>query len=462
MMDDKEKIREAIGLLLENFWFTRKHHSDEYMLIKQNRKEIQKFFLENFGYQLLVNNAVVKLEKLPSETAPWMGIKEFSDTLDYVFFMATLSYLEDKATDDIFIVSMLSDYIKQFVANDIEVKWENYHTRLSFVRVMKFVEKQHMLEVMEGEINLYKDDENTEVLYRPTMISKYFTRYFSKSVHEFQTQQEMLEDRWRVEGFDNARIRRQSISRKLFSAPVLYRNELDEEEKKYFSNYGYSVEDAFDEYTPYELETYRNELVLISTQRNSKVDQYPNGKMLSQIALQFGSLVQKKVNQLTTFPDFEWEVPRHEFVNWVEELKASNDYGWSKEYRENYPETIATDLIAYYQDWKFLREDTKAMSIAIYPILTRIGGNYPIEFRFQRYFIDKLKEGLGIHFPGAVNLSMDLSELEQWVSDFKGLFLLKTFSWKRVEDAIGGFTRMDHESGSCWIDMETIRKKDKK
>ncbi|MDQ0230281.1 DUF2398 family protein [Metabacillus malikii] len=174
-MDDKERVREGITLLLEDFWFTRKYDLDKYLLIRQNRKEIQKYFIDNFGYQLIINNAVVKLEKIPSETASWMGIQDFSDPLDYAFFMAILSYLEEKSTDDIFIVSMLSEHVKQFLSQEIDIKWENYRQRLSFVRVMKYAEKQQLLEVMEGEIDLYKDDETIEVLYRPTMKRPQFT-----------------------------------------------------------------------------------------------------------------------------------------------------------------------------------------------------------------------------------------------------------------------------------------------
>lgn len=458
-MEERERIREGITLLLENFWFTRKYHLDKYLLVRQNRKELQKYFIDNFGYQLIVNNAVVKLEKIPSKTAGWMGIQDFTDPLDYAFFMAVLSYLEEKSADDIFIVSMLSEYVKQFLSQEMDVKWENYRQRLSFVRVMKYAEKQHLLEVMEGEIDLYKDDETIEVLYRPTMISKYFMRFFSKPVEEFQSRKEMLEDRWKIAGFETPKIRRQSISRKLLTSPVVYRNELDDEEKRYFANYGYSITDAFEEYTPYELETYRNEILLISKERNVKIEQYPDGKMLSQIALQFGYFIQKKVMENEELPEFEWEIPRFVFEKCVEEFQAVNAHGWSKEYRNQYPEMIAKELTAYFQDWKMLKEE--GHSIILYPVITRIGDQYPIEYRFQRYFIGKIKNKLADQFNERIEHSIAISDLEDWIYEFKIRFQLKKFSWKSVEDSIGSFVDLNEERNVCVIDMEKVRKRDK-
>lgn len=459
-MDDKERIREGITLLLENFWFTRKYDLDKYLLIRQNRKEIQKYFIDNFGYQLVINNAVVKLEKIPSETASWMGIQDFSDPLDYAFFMAILSYLEEKSTDDIFIVSMLSEHVKQFLSQEMDIRWENYRQRLSFVRVMKYAENQQLLEVMEGEIDLYKDDETIEVLYRPTMISKYFMRFFSKPVQEFQSQKEMLEDRWKTDGFETPKIRRQSITRKLLTSPIVYRNVLNDEEKKYFANYGYSIIDAFEEYTPYEVETYRNELLLISKRRNVKIEQYPDGKMLSQIALQFGYFIQKKAAEREKLPEFEWEISGFVFENWVEELQAINGHGWSKEYREKYPQMIAKELIPYLQEWKMLKEDEKAHSIILYPAITRIGGQYPMEYHFQRYFIEKLKKELGKDLHEKQEHSIDISNLEKWITDFKEKFELQRFSFKRVEDSIGSLVTIDQEHNICVIDMGKVRKRD--
>ncbi|MCK2005118.1 TIGR02680 family protein [[Brevibacterium] frigoritolerans] len=461
-MEDRERIREGIALLMENFWFTRKHDLDKYMLIRQNRKEIQKYFIDNFGYQVQVNNSIVKLEKIPSKAKPWMGIQDFTDTLDYIFFTSILSYLEDKSSDDIFIVSMLSEYIKQFLSQVLPIKWENYRHRLSFVRAMKFAEKQHLIEVMEGEINLYKDDESIEVLYRPTMISKYFTRFFSKPIQDFSSQEEMLEDRWKVEGFMNAKTRRQAISRKLFSSPLVYRNELDGEEKKYFANYGYSIIDAIEEYTPYEVETYRNELFLISKERNIRLEQFPEGKMLSQIALQFGTFVQKKINKLEENPEFELEIPRFVFIQWIQELQQMNGHGWSKEYREKFHEEIAKEMIIYLTEWKFLEEDTKAHSIILYPIITRVGGEYPVEYRFQRYFFDRLKEKLRIQFKEQQEYVVSMLELQHWINEFKFLNEIKSFNWNKVEDAIGGLITISDDRNDCIIDLVKVRKKDGK
>jgi hypothetical protein len=241
---------------------------------------------------------------------------------------------------------------------------------------------------------------------------------------------------------------------------VVYRSELDDEEKKYFANYGYSIIDAFEEFTPYEVETYRNELFLISKERNPRLEQYPDGKMLSQIALQFGTFVQKKINKLEKNPEFEWEIPRFVFIQWIQELQENNGHGWSKEYREKYPEEIAKELIIFLTEWKFLDEDTKAHSIILYPIITRVGGEYPIEYRFQRYFFDRVKEELGIRYKEQQEYIVSMLELENWINEFKSLNYIKSFNWKKVEDAIGGLFTISDDRKECIIDLVKVRKKD--
>lgn len=461
-MESTERVREGIALLFDNFWLTRKYDLDKYMVIRQNRKEIQKYFNDNFGYQLILNNSVAKLEKVPSEPEVWMGIQEFSDTLDYVIFTAILSYLEDKSSEDIFIVSMLSEYIKQFLSQIYPIKWEIYRHRLSFVRAMKVAEKFYLVDVMEGEINLYKDDETIEVLYRPSLISKYYTRFFSKPIQQMESREELLEDRWKISGYLNAKFRRQSLSRKLLSSPVVYRSELDDEEKKYFSNYGYSIIDAFEEFTPFEVETYRNEILLIAKERNPHTKQYPDGKMISQIALQFGVLVQNLVNEQDEMPDFEWEIPRYVFNKWMATLQNENGHGWSKEYRDKDAEEISTELIQYLTEWKCIKEDLKALSISIYPVITRIGGQYPIEYQFQRYFITRLKGLMEPIDSEQLHFELSISELENWINDFKSEKGIKVFNWKRVEDSIGSIASISEDRNQCSIDLIKVRKKDAK
>ena len=64
--------------LLENFWIT--HDSDKaaYFRIKRSVDSDMKNFISNFtGWKLIINNKLVKLEKIPSEAKPFMGIQEF-------------------------------------------------------------------------------------------------------------------------------------------------------------------------------------------------------------------------------------------------------------------------------------------------------------------------------------------------------------------------------------------------
>ncbi|QJX79959.1 TIGR02678 family protein [Priestia megaterium] len=393
-MEEIEQIRKGITALMENFWIQKKNNPDEYMLIKRHKRVIKNYFSDYFGYQLFTGIDLFKVEKVPYQAEVWMGIQDFKEPIDYSIFVAILAYLEDKAKDDLFLISTMADYVKNFFRNELEVKWEIHSHRLSFYRAMKYAQSMDLIESLEGEIERYKTDKEEEILYRPTLISKYYMRLFSKPIQEFQSNADILTDRWRypsqeLEGKDHL----QSLNRRLFFSPVVYKDELTDREKKYLNQQTRMVEDI-PKYTNFELEIYRNELLLISTEKNVTGQQHPGLKTISDVVLQFSALVKRKIKELSDeeFPDAEFVVGRRRFDQWFEELKEKFGHGWSKEFREAYPDDIANKVLRYLEDWKFTFNDVQSHSVVLYPPVVRIGGDFPREYKFERCFIDRMNE----------------------------------------------------------------------
>ncbi|PQD94419.1 TIGR02678 family protein [Pradoshia eiseniae] len=413
-MSDKEQFRAGVTALLENFWIQKRTHPAEYMNIKRNQKAIQKYFVENFGYRLYAGIDLYKLEKIPYRTEKWMGIQGdtlgFKEPMDYSIFAAILAYLEDKAKDDLFLVSTLVENVKNFFDDQIEVRWENYQHRLSFCRAMKYAQAMDLVECLEGEIDKYKTDGKEEILYRPTMNSKYFMRYFSKPVQEFQNVNEMLEDSWKIPGEEpTARMNLQALNRRLFFSPVVYRHELTDEEKRYLSLQTHRMVENIPENTHFELEVYKNELLLVSKEKNLTGQQHPNLKTISDVVLQFSALLKAKVKELgdEQLPDFEYSIGKEVFEKWIEELQDEFGHGWSKNYREQEPVELAESVLDYLIDWKFADYDKQTYSVILYPPAVRIGGTFPRDYLFQRYFVRRIKE-MGFFVEGDHYLSMDL------------------------------------------------------
>ncbi|MFJ5563211.1 TIGR02678 family protein [Lysinibacillus xylanilyticus] len=456
-MEDKEQIRIGITALMENLWIQKKHKPNEYMLIKKHKNQIQKYYFDNFGYQLFSGIDLFKLEKVPYQAESWMGIQDFKEPIDYSIFIAILAYLEDKAKDDLFLVSTLAEYVKNFFDKDLKVKWEIYKHRLSFYRAVKYAQSMDLIESLEGEIEKYKTNEKEEILYRPTMISKYYMRFFSKPIQHFLNIDEIIYDRWKVPGLEiTPRMNLQSLNRRLFFSPVVYKNELTNEEKKYLNHQSFRMVDNIPEFTHLEMEVYRNEIFLISKERNVTGEQHPNQKTISDIVLQFSVFIKEKLKVLldNEFPEFEYIIGRREFDKWVEELQEEFGQGWSKEFRESYSENVAEKVLEYLEDWKFAFNDVQTHSVVLYPPLVRVGGKFPREYIFERYFIKKIKDMSSV---ADWDYSLPTSIFEEIIKEYNTSESNSPIRLKNAQDVIDKYVVNKNEEFIKLNDTKIIR-----
>ena len=61
---------------------------------------------EALGWNLIVNESVVKLEKVPPRAMPWMGIQSFQEPMDYCLLCALLLFLADLDDGAPFLLSL--------------------------------------------------------------------------------------------------------------------------------------------------------------------------------------------------------------------------------------------------------------------------------------------------------------------------------------------------------------------
>ena len=74
--------------LLENFWIVREKDSESYFRIKRavNNTKMKRFLNQFAGWNIVVNNRLIKIEKIPAQAMPFMGIQSFQDKKDYCIF----------------------------------------------------------------------------------------------------------------------------------------------------------------------------------------------------------------------------------------------------------------------------------------------------------------------------------------------------------------------------------------
>lgn len=63
--------------LLDRFWVTRAEDRELYFSLKRALPDFRRLVNELLGWNLVVNESVVKLEKVPPRAMPWMGIGPF-------------------------------------------------------------------------------------------------------------------------------------------------------------------------------------------------------------------------------------------------------------------------------------------------------------------------------------------------------------------------------------------------
>ena len=120
----------ALEILLSRRWILKSREKELYYQLKDELGEVKKFLMEKMGYQVIVNPMLVKAEKVPAEPENWMGILEFKDIRDYVYFCCVLMFLEDKEPEEQFVLSELTEYV-QGQNQEMDTDWTVYHHRRS-------------------------------------------------------------------------------------------------------------------------------------------------------------------------------------------------------------------------------------------------------------------------------------------------------------------------------------------
>ena len=115
-----------VRALLDQFWVTRLENRDLYFALKRAQPEYRRLVSELLGWNLIVNESVVKLEKVPPKAMPWMGIQTFQEPMDYCLLCAVLLFLADLDNGAPFLLSSLTRAIETFLAEIKPVDWTQF------------------------------------------------------------------------------------------------------------------------------------------------------------------------------------------------------------------------------------------------------------------------------------------------------------------------------------------------
>lgn len=366
--------------LLNNRWILKSKEKEKYYMIKDKLEPVKKFITEKLGYRLIVNQYMIKMEKIPGEAKPWMGIGDFTDTMEYGFLCIILMFLEEKEVEEQFVLSQLTEYIKgNYPAESID--WTIFQQRRKLIKVIKFCMNQSFFIVNDGSEDDFAGNFETEVLYENTGVSKYFMRSFIWDISSFTKADDFFQSEWVDLNEDRGLIRRQRVYRKLLMSPWVYKLEQNDEDFTYIRMYRNMVEGDFETYFDCKLQIHKTSAYLISGETGNIGKEFPEGNSLSEASILFHHLIRGRVSEGTLKPEIEEHIrfSKTEFREIMAEGQRMFSEGLAKKYREMSEQEFGNTLKDYLETMDIIAIDGITEDVILYPAAGKITGHYQVE-----------------------------------------------------------------------------------
>ena len=370
----------VLEMLLSSRWFVKAANKEEYYRVKDGIGKYQSLLSEKLGYHIIANPYVIKLEKIPAVPENWMGIMEFNEPMEYVFFCLTLMFLEDKEVEGQFILSQLTEFI-QSTWKQSDIDWTVYQNRKCLVKVLKYCVKCGILQVYDGSEDSFRNDSEADVLYLNTGVSRYFMRNFTRDITGFSSPEDFIGDDWVGLDEDRGIIRRQRVYRRLVMSMGMERTEETEEDFAYIRTYGKkNIERDFSELLDCELQVYRNHAFLVLSEDSNMGKCFPDANSLSDIALLIGHMVRDMEKRGELEPDRQdgIYIQESQFLDMIENCKKTYQSGFAKMYRDMTAKEFCRVVMDYLVQMELVEK--KEGRIKIHAVFCRVVGEYPENF----------------------------------------------------------------------------------
>ncbi|GKV69728.1 hypothetical protein NCCP2716_22260 [Sporosarcina sp. NCCP-2716] len=371
------KAVQALDLLLHRYWILRSEEPELYQLVREREKVLRRYIDEKLGLRLLIHQHFVKLEKIPAEPEPWMGIQLFQEPLDYAIFCCALSYIEGKAVDEQFLLSEFCEEIQNDFPGDYPLDWTLYAHRKSLIRTMKGLLEFRLLRTIDGDIGRFDHNEEQEVLYEATPYSRYFLRTFPEDFSAYAKWEELLEDEWKANQEDE---RRKRVYRKLFFSPGLHRNDIQDPDFLYIRQFRNRLSEDIEQHSDYRLQVYKNTAFLAISEPKQHHRVFPDTKSSTDLLLQLSDELHSDPERYVPNERGELLFTEGEFDQLIDKLRADHGTGWAKLYREKSTGAVRADLLEALGSWMMGDFDLDGSLIRIKPLLGVLTGAYPADY----------------------------------------------------------------------------------
>lgn len=366
----------ALEELLQRRWILKTENSDLYYKVKDSLKDIRKSMQEKFGYIIVVNPYLIKLEKIPGKAESWMGIQEFKTIKEFQMFCYLLMFLEDKERDSQFVLSMLCEYIQvQFPSGEIE--WTNISSRRQLIRVIKYALSSGIMLHYGDDEDRFAQDEKTEVLYENTGVSRYFMRNFTRELMDYKTPQDFEKSEWISMDEDRGIVRRQRIYRRLLLSPGVYRSD-DDDDFLYIRNYRNQIQSDFQSFFSCELHIHKSSAFVSLSEDCMMGSVFPSRNALSDMILLIHKELDKRIRnkQLKVEAHEQLHVDKEVFLKLCEKMIQKDIEKLPKKYQDEGNKQVANIILDAMQSYGFVDFKEDAQSLIVYPAVGKLVGSY--------------------------------------------------------------------------------------
>lgn len=365
--------------LLENYIILKEKDRDLYYDIVDNADSYREFIDDILSYNLIIKDDFLKLEKIPTKPEAWMGIKDFKDKKEYIFFILVLMFLEDKNKEEQFILSNITEYIEHNYTSE-KIEWTVFKNRKSLITVLKLCLDLGLIKKNDGDEDEFTKSEQSEVLYESTGISKYIVRRFNRDINEDDDYNDLLKEAW--EGLENDKgiIRKNRVFRELLLSPVLYNGD-NKSDYEYIRNYRSYIKNVFEKYLDWDVHIHRNGAMAILKSTSSIKDTFPSTKGESSAVLFVNRKICEMIseNKLKLNENDTCIISEEVFDSILIDVRNEYGHGFTKILRDADEEKYVENIKEFMKSYYMVRIHDS--SVELMPLIGKITGMYPEDYK---------------------------------------------------------------------------------
>lgn len=343
-------------VLLDRFWIRREEDRELFYQVRRKLPVLRRILMEQFGWEIIANEQVIRLVKEPARAQAAFGIPEFTETQDYCLLCGVLLLLEDKDDGQRFLLSELTQallaYCKPYLP---ELSWERYRCRTSLVRVLQYAERLGMLRPFEGESDGFAAHQEQEVLYENTGLCRYFSVHFYRDITGYTSVQDFEDPPKSGPDQERGTFRTWRVHRQLALAPATYWDTPADSVYAYIKNQRGILQRNLDETIGGKLQVYHNGAFFLPEEGVPCGDSFPRDQMLSDLLLLLSERLTEKITcgAYPRDPDDRVHLTRKAFSEELEALRQEYKAQWGKTVAEKELSSLTQDVLEELCYWNF-------------------------------------------------------------------------------------------------------------